>query len=628
MPSKNELHFEVSANLQKLIGEELVSNDEMAFIELVKNAYDSGASIVEIAIYQETLASTPRVTVRDDGQGMPLPDFQRRFMLAGYSERDLEATTATRVPTGEKGIGRFATDKIGAELVVTTRAAGEKQALQVTFDWNAFRQKGKKFGEIRAPYEYVTVPDGMGATGTILSIQRLRSKWDRAKIDSLREALRSLFNPYSKLEGFQIRLNVIGLHPSSETIAPEKPVQHDYELQFKVAEDNKVLRRLRAPLDARFGDWKVIPGLAPEHLFGLKGRMLYYLKKPPRAFIKGLPAGVQLYRDGFLMQPFGAPISDRLKLIEKRAKRAGHAPLVPNRLFGFVEISRLTHPTLKDTTSRQAMLETAELHDLVRVLKSQTDFLEENLLEDVKKPSWRKSARQQSIVIEQARLNSLGNLSVGIGHEIRQPLQSIFSHADAIELRLQAIGIVDDGELTTSLGKINEAGERIDATITFIKQLSSGDLEDVSTFDLAETVRKELKIIESQNDDIKFRSVLPRAQLATANQTTVLHILANLLRNSVEAIREVQDERKGAISVKVTRDADVHIIEVEDNGVGIDEATKPKIFKQFNTQKTGGLGFGLTYCHTIVEAQGGRISFTSKRGVGTTFRVEMPEKHE
>ena len=46
------------------------------------------------------------------------------------------------------------------------------------------------------------------------------------------------------------------------------------------------------------------------------------------------------------------------------------------------------------------------------------------------------------------------------------------------------------------------------------------------------------------------------------------------------------------------------------------------------SQKTGGLGFGLTYCHTIVEAQGGKISFTSKRGVGTTFRVEMPEKHE
>src|SRR6266851_6250571 len=233
MSKRNQLRFEVSANLQRLIGEELVSNDEMAFIELVKNAYDSGASTVEITIHQETLASPPRITVRDDGEGMPLPDFRRRFMFAGYSERDLEAANATRVPTGEKGIGRFATDKIGAELVVTTRAAGEEKALQVTFDWSAFRQKGKKFSEIRAPYQYVAVADELGTTGTILSIQRLRSKWDGAKVDSLREALRSLFNPFAKLEGFQIRLNVIGLRPLSETISPEKPVQHDYELQFK-----------------------------------------------------------------------------------------------------------------------------------------------------------------------------------------------------------------------------------------------------------------------------------------------------------------------------------------------------------------------------------------------------------
>ena len=627
MSSKNELYFEVSANLQKLIGEELVSNDEMAFIELVKNAYDSGASTVEITVHQETLASPPRITVRDDGQGMPLPEFRRRFMFAGYSERDAEAADAKRVPTGEKGIGRFATDKIGAELVVTTRAAGEKKALQVTFDWSAFRQKEKKFSEIRAPYRYVSVPDELAETGTILSIQRLRSKWDRAKIGSLREALGNLFNPYASIDQFQVKLTVVGLHPSSEVIGPEKPMQQDYELQFKVAEDKKVLRRFRSPSSPRFGDWKVIPGLTPEHLFGLKGRMLYYVKKPPKAFVKGLPPGVQLYRDGFLMQPFGAPISDRLRLIEKRAKRAGHAPLVPNRLFGFVEISRLTHPALKDTTSRQAMLETDELHELVRVLRSQTDFLEENILEEVNKPSWRKSAREQSIVIEQARLNSLGNLSVGIGHEIRQPLQSIFSHADAMELRLQAMGIAD-GELAASLVKINEAGERIDATITFIKQLSSGDLEHVTTFDLSEAVRKELKLFESQNDDIKFISTLPRSQPVTTNQTTILHVLANLLRNSAEAIREVQDERTGSISVKVRRDRDTHVIEVEDNGVGIDDASKPKIFKQFSTQKTGGLGFGLTYCHTIVEAQGGKISFTSKQGVGTTFRVEMPEKSE
>ena len=226
-------------------------------------------------------------------------------------------------------------------------------------------------------------------------------------------------------------------------ILAEKPSQSDYELQFKVTQDGRVLRKFKSPSAKEHKDWRQVPGTPAAKLAGLKGRLLYYIRKPPRALVKGLPSGVQLYRDGFLMQPFGSPISDRLKLIEKRAKRAGHAPLVPNRLFGFVEISRLTHPALKDTTSRQAMLETGELFELVRVLKAETDFLEENLLEDVHRPSWRRSTGAKLILLEQARLNSLGNLSVGIGHEIRQPLQTIFSYVDAIELRLQALGVAD-----------------------------------------------------------------------------------------------------------------------------------------------------------------------------------------
>lgn len=624
MSRKNTLHFEVSANLQKLIGEELVSNEEMAFIELIKNAYDSGANRVEITFYQETLATPAYITILDDGEGMPLDDFRKRFMFAAYSKRDEEAVTATRVPTGEKGIGRFAADKIGAQLTVTTKSIDAQRALQVIFNWKEFRSKTKKFNEIEMPYSYVPSPFGPSGKGTLLAIENLRSKWDRTRIENLKTALASLLSPYSAPEDFQIEVSIAGRRPSTGRIIPERPVQPNYELRFKILDDGRVLRRFKNATDARFEDWKQIPGLSASTLRGLRGYLLYYIKKPPKSLVKGLLPGVQLYRDGFLLQPFGSPISDRLKLIEKRVKRAGQAPLVPNRLFGFVDISRLLHPTLKDTTSRQAMMETQELHELVAVLQGQTDFLEENIREQVSKPSWRKSAREQSILVEQARLNSLGNLSVGIGHEIRQPLQSILSQVDAIELRLEELNVKDQ-QVTDGLQKINDAADRIDATITFIKQLASGDLEDVSIFDMADTIKRECKLVQAQNDDIQFSITAPVAQPATTNQTTVMHVLANLLRNSVEAIREAQDERVGKISVRLFRHNSRHVFEVADNGVGIAEDIKPKIFKQFATQKTGGLGFGLTYCYSILESQGGRITFTSKAGVGTTFRVELPE---
>jgi signal transduction histidine kinase len=625
MSKPQQLNFEVSANLQKLIGEELVSNDEMAFIELVKNAYDSGAERVEITIYQDTLATPSYITVLDDGEGMTLDSFRDRFMFAAYSERDEEAVTADRVPTGEKGIGRFAADRIGAELVVTTKPAAAENALEVRFDWNRFRNKTEKFNQIKVPYSYVSTPFA-SQKGTLLTIRSLRSKWDRDKIDSLVTSLASLLSPYRAPERFRVDLTVVGPRPSTNRIVSEKPLRPDYELQFKVDQGGRVFRKFKSPID-NIQDWKQIPGESAPRLAQLKGRLLYYIRKPSKLSVKNSLPGVQLYRDGFLLQPFGSPISDRLKLIEKRVKRAGHAPLVPNRLFGFVDIARLLHPSLKDTTSRQAMLETAELSELVRVLKLQTDFLEENLLEEVAKPNWRKSVQQQSILLEQARLNSLGNLSVGIGHEIRQPLQSILSHVDAIERRLEELHI-SDPQLAESLRIMNEAADRIDETIRFIKQLASGDLEDISTFDMAATIKKECKLVQAQNEDIRFSVNAPDSQRATTNETTIIHALINLLRNSVEAIREAQDERVGQISVTLTREGPMHVFEVTDNGVGIAEETKPKIFRQFNTQKTGGLGFGLTYCHTILESQGGKITFESRYGIGSTFRVQVPEGQE
>jgi C4-dicarboxylate-specific signal transduction histidine kinase len=162
------------------------------------------------------------------------------------------------------------------------------------------------------------------------------------------------------------------------------------------------------------------------------------------------------------------------------------------------------------------------------------------------------------------RVNSLGNLSVGIGHEIRQPLQSILSQVDAIEVRLEELNVKDQ-QLDDALQKINDAADRIDATITFIKQLASGDLEDIGTFDMADTIKRECKFVQAQNDDIKFVIHAPNSQPAVTNQTTVMHVLANLLRNSVEAIREAQDERVGQISVSLMRANSRHVLEVADD---------------------------------------------------------------
>jgi len=632
MPStKQTLTFDVSANLQKLVGEELVTNEEMALIELVKNAYDSGAETVTIFIQPETAREPGFVDVRDDGPGMSITEFKRIFMFAGYSERDSQAPTATRIPTGEKGIGRFAADRLGSRLELTTKKAGEERALQAHFDWSAFRDKRKRFTEIEIPFEYVTRPDlPKKGSGTVLQIRGLRTKWTRAKAQSVRDSIAALLNPFRPAATFKVVFRVEGLPQLSGVIKQAAPEPADYELRFKVPGDGSLLYRKLVTPTRGDAQWTPVPTAATlANLRGLSARFLYYLKRLSRKVSKGLPSGVQVYRDGFRLQPFGSPLEHWLRLTEKRAKRAGHAPLVPSHLFGFIEVSRLLQPGIRDITSRQGLMETDDFHQMITILREQTSFLEEYIRAEVSIPSWKESGKERSIQIERSKVQTLGDLSIGIGHEIRQPLQSIISEAGAIDDRLQELGISDPA-IRESLDTIDDSIRRIDETIKFIQDFARGDLEAVSEFDLAEVVRKTCRLFASQakTRGININTSVPDSQSARTNKNTIERVLVNLLKNAVEAIQDVRDYDEGEIDVRLAFSGGDHILTVTDNGGGIAKEVAPKIFKTFATKKTGGLGYGLSHSQTIIQARGGSISFETRPRQGTTFVVRVPNAQE
>src|SRR5690242_5823766 len=119
--ARGRLQFGASARLQRLIGRELVPTEELALAELVKNAYDSGARSVQILAQPSTDRLPSVIEISDDGSGMSIDDLRRLFMVAGYSERPGQVRGRGRIPTGEKGIGRFAADKLGSRLELVTK---------------------------------------------------------------------------------------------------------------------------------------------------------------------------------------------------------------------------------------------------------------------------------------------------------------------------------------------------------------------------------------------------------------------------------------------------------------------------------------------------------------------------
>jgi signal transduction histidine kinase len=552
-------------------------------------------------------------------------DVTRLFMLAGYSQRLDELGSSNRVPTGEKGIGRFAADKLGRRLDVFTKTAKSRETLHLTIDWKDFDDRLKKFNEVEASYDIgsSTRFDSRGS-GTILEVTGLMAVWDGQRLASVQTGLSDLLNHFARPKDFSIILELgnfrgIVVEHNLEPLVPDA----DLLMQISVAGDkvHRIVKRRgqKAPVeDVREGSPADLA-----YLRGLSARFLHFDKRPNKKASKGLEPGVRVYRDGFRIEPFGSRTADWLHIAEKRAKRAGHAHVVPSRLFGFVEISRISNPELADTTSRQALLDTSTARNLVTVLRAQLDALED-FLRSRAVPRWQENRRRRAIEVEQARLHTLGVMSFGLAHELRQPLQVIRSEAHNIQTRISQLGI-NDADVEAAQVSIDRGVERIDRNISLVSAIAKGSVTDKTTCDLAELVQKETALFRPRASalGISLDVKAPGQQAATVNQFAVYTVLINYLQNSLEALESL--DRAGRIVVTLKKRTGEHYLEVADNGDGIAADVEPHVFKKFATKKTGGMGVGLYYCKTIVESHGGSVGFETKLGKGARFWVHLPE---
>ena len=627
--NRGELRFQASAHLQRLIGRELIRAEESAVVELIKNPYDAGATKVVITIRPQSEKEPGEIVILDDGEGMDHENFARLFMTAGYSERDAKGVgEGERIPTGEKGIGRFAIDRLGREVDISTKIKGSLEALRVTIDWDKFATRSKQFNEITVPYRIgpdprLSHPD---SSGTVLVIRHLRDRWDRNRVMKLRERLSGLLDPYHLPSTFSIDVQVPGSPALSGPVIPDRVEEADLQLDFKILPSGEVSRRLRQRGQTAPPKERLEANETTKTLKGLGGKFFYYLRSPKRKQRKGVSPAVHLYRDGFKIQPFGGAESDWLGVKEHRAKRAGHAHIVPTRLFGFVSFSRKKHHELRDTSSRESLIDTKATRSLVTFLKKQLRVLEEAIRIQHSEPRWMESRTKQVAEFEQARLHALNIMSIGIAHEMRQPLQAIRTDAGNIKRRLEHLA-VKDKLIDEAQANIDQAIERIDRNINSISRISSGRLDDIEQVDLSEVFREQCKLLRlrCKQEDVVLAEQIPESQDASVNPAIVYIVLTNLVQNSLEAITadDASSDARGKIVVSLRKN-ETNVFEVSDNGPGIDTQVKSQIFTRFTTGKTGGWGLGLYNCKQLVQANRGSISFHTCQGVGTIFHVELP----
>ncbi len=225
-------------------------------------------------------------------------------------------------------------------------------------------------------------------------------------------------------------------------------------------------------------------------------------------------------------------------------------------------------------------------------------------------------------------IQSLATLTAGIAHEIKNPLNSLNIHAQLIQrlaVDLAARGVEEEeaGRLEKSTGILLEEIARLTRIVDqFIKAAKPPKLT-LQRGDLNEIVSAVAGLIEPECErrrielEIDLDPVIPPLEL---DPEQIKQAILNLARNAMEAI----DKPEGRVALRTAVLQDGVLVEVEDNGSGIPEGDRLRIFEPYHTTKFDGSGLGLMVVFRIIKAHRGAIGLDSETGRGTVFRIALP----
>lgn len=207
----NDWSFKVSSELKNILGRDLITNSNIAVLELVKNSYDAHASEVKISFLDDTLI------ISDNGKGMSEDDVLNKWLFVAYSaksdgtEDKNYRNTIKRKYAGAKGIGRLSCDRLGRFLTLTTKSDSDNHAIELYIDWNDFELNSKdEFNHIPVKHSVISSSPYFpkGTTGTVLKFTGLHDRWDATAILRLKKSLEKLINPFSGADEFKIIFDV------------------------------------------------------------------------------------------------------------------------------------------------------------------------------------------------------------------------------------------------------------------------------------------------------------------------------------------------------------------------------------------------------------------------------------
>ena len=412
----------------------------------------------------------------------------------------------------------------------------------------------------------------------------------------------------------------------------EKLIQENQNLKAKVDELEEIFRAIRHDEVDAF----IINTPRGDRVFMLRGadqsyRVLIEQMKEGAAMLSKNVQTV-LYANNSLANMLALPL-------EKIAGQPIREHIAPSHLKTFEELLEESKKG-KNKTSKEVNLRRSDgaiiptIMSLTHVMVDGAEAtyavvtdLTEHMEDEVERYThWLETEiKQKTAALRDAeRMVAIGQTAGMVGHDIRNPLQTIIGE---LFLARDELKHMPDGpsqkQMKEMLETIEEQTLYINKIVTDLQDFTKPvipQLQQVNVERLVKDTLKTIKIPTTITTSIKIQKNLPDLLI---DPSMTQRILTNLLTNAVQAILET-----GEITIVASSQNQHAIIAVTDTGTGIPDEVKPKIYQPLFSTKARGQGFGLAVVKRLVEAQNGEITFQSEKGKGTTFTVILPTQNK
>lgn len=696
------LKWRFDVNTFRLIGRDLITDRVTAIFELVKNCYDANATDVFISFLNVTTNSNDRkIIISDNGIGMSLSDIQNKWMVVGTNHKRINTFSEppfNRRMVGEKGIGRFAVDKLGGKLLITTKQKGEQDWLNVKIDWDNYEFASTSnqltlFTDIENPYYFTE--GNIDSHGTTLEISFVNEIWTRKDIERLYKELTKIVSPFFPLNPpFEIHLSSNEHNEFQNKLVKTEALKfasHSADIDYDPINKKQEILKFNTKTGKIYNEEVNYKSFGP-----VKIKLYYFNEDAKRNYnrqFKDVDAridGIKIYRDGVVTTPFAEFETNRDKQrdilgIDKRLWRDIFNRISTREIIGVIDISKDSNHLIIDATNRQDFVDNAQYRDLKEFIIDQLDvFSQVKIWERMRRKINTTSALEKAKTEVQFFKEALDTITEqnptlqpilkGITSQAIEVSQAIskgiteqkkerkeFTRKENIYISLMSLqdyAIRISHSVRTSLGKIKRMAEffkrhfpnsdydahfknyaimiydemnTLNKVIDFMLSYagSNVDFEDFSVKALIEDLL--FMSYKQTFDDEQIRVVVEISDdfIINANKKFFQDIIQNLVSNSIKALQQTENK-----IIKCTGyiEEDKFVFFFSDNGYGIIEEDKEKIFDIYytTTAEDGGAGLGLFMVKTRIEALNGSIEVVDSEfeNIGATFKIVFPFKKD